>query len=204
MNPRFHPQDHHWLDYAAGQMDPASRSLLEAHLAFCDTCREQAGRTVDAGARLLAPAEPAPDRLLEGILARLKPAAAPQVGTETLPLPRSVWSLLPDLGGAAWKGALTRGFRFLEASPGLFLIHMEKGRPFPEHGHRGLERSLILAGGLRDGREVLEAGDFDESDATRVHTPVALADEDCWLLASLDGGIRFSGWRGALQRLAGK
>lgn len=81
---------------------------------------------------------------------------------------------------------------------------MEKGRPFPEHAHSGLERSVILAGGLEDAGSVMGAGDFDEADGSRIHSPVALPDEDCWLLASLEGGIRFTGWRGVLQRLAGK
>lgn len=206
MTPRFHPRAEHWLDYAAGHLDPPSRSLLEAHLAFCEPCRREAARNLAPGGDLLAglPAPAAPKALLDGILARLKRPEPPRVGAELLPIPQALWSLLPALDGAAWRGALTRGFRFLEAAPGLYLIHMRKGRPFPEHGHPGLERSVILAGGLKDGDALLEAGDFDEADGARVHAPVALPDEDCWLLASLDGGIRFTGWRGLLQRLAGK
>ncbi len=206
MNPRLHPREDHWLDYASGHLDPASRTLLEAHLAFCGICRREAGQDLAPGGALLAAmpeAEP-PAGLLQGILARLKAPEAPRVGGEALPLPRALWSLLTSLEGAAWHGALTRGFRFLEAGGGLFLIHMEKGRPFPEHGHRGLERAVILAGGLEDAGRVLEAGDFDEEDPSRVHAPVALPDEDCWLLASLEGGIRFTGWRGLLQRAAGR
>ena len=206
MNPRFHPREDHWLDYAAGQLDAASRSLFEAHLAFCEPCRRQAAQYTAPGGALLAglPDLPVPPAMLGGILARLKAPEPPRVGAETLPIPRSLWSLLPSLQGASWRGALTRGFRFLEAAPGLFLIHMEKGRPFPEHGHTGLERSVILAGGLKDAGSVMEAGDFDEADGSRVHSPVALPDEDCWILASLEGGIRFTGWRGVLQRLADK
>ena len=205
MNPRCHPADDLWLDYAAGQLDTPSRSLLEGHLAFCPACREQAERALAPGGAALAegPGIPAPAHLLGGILARLKPPAPPQVQGEPLPLPAPLWPLLPVLDGARWRHALTRGFRFLEASPGLYLIHMAQGSPFPTHGHRGLERCLILAGGLRDGDRVLEAGDFDETRPSQVHTPVALPDEDCWLLASLEGGIRFQGWRGWLQRLAG-
>lgn len=205
MNPRFHPTEDHWLDYASGQMEGASRNLLEAHLAFCETCRRQAARDLAPGGLLLSevPPAPVPTGLLGGILARLTPPEPPRVGAEVLPLPPALWPLLPPLRGASWRGALTRGFRFLEASPGLFLIHMRNGRPFPEHMHLGLERSVILAGGLEDAGTILGAGDFDEADGYRVHAPVALPDEDCWILASLAGPIRFTGWRGGLQRLAG-
>lgn len=206
MTPRFHPREDHWLDYGSGQMAGPVRSLMEAHLAFCGTCRRTAGRDLAPGGALLQalPQAPAPDGLLGGILARLGEPGPPRVGSEVLPIPRPLWCLLPPLEGLAWRGALTRGFRFLPVAPDLFLIHMERGRAFPEHGHAGFERSVILAGGLEDAGTVLEAGDFDEADGSRVHSPVALADEDCWILASLDGGIRFTGWRGLAQRLAGR
>ena len=205
MTPHGHPGADLWLDYAAGQLDRPTCSLLEGHLAFCEACREQARAATAPGGAALAegPEAPVPSQLLDGILARLKPPAPPRVGREVLPLPRALWPLLPALDGTAWRQALTRGFRFLEAAPGLYLIHMRRGCPFPAHGHRGLERCLILSGGLRDGHRLLEAGDFDETAPDEVHSPVALPDEDCWLLASLEGGIRFQGWRGVLQRLAG-
>jgi putative transcriptional regulator len=115
--------------------------------------------------------------------------------------------LLPDVAQASWRGALTRGFRFLQVpqlgGPDLFLIHMEAGRSFPCHDHGGLERTLVLVGGLQDAQGVMEAGDFDEAPPGHVHAPVALPDEDCWLLATLEGGIRLRGWRGLLQRVAG-
>lgn len=46
------------------------------------------------------------------------------------------------------------------------------------------------------------SGDFEEATASHIHAPVALPDEDCWLLATLEGGIRLQGWRGLLQRMA--
>lgn len=208
MNPALHPSEDLWVDYAAGQVDPANRTLLEAHLAFCESCRCLAAGASAAGGPTLgepAPSEPPPS-LLAGILARLKAPEPPRVGREALPLPRALWPLLPDLSAATWRGALTPGFRFLQVlqpdGPGLFLVHMEAGRPFPRHGHGGLERSIILSGGLQTEDGVMEAGDFEEAAPGHIHSPVALPDEDCWLLASLEGGIQFQGWRGLVQRLA--
>lgn len=208
MKPSHHPTEEHWLDFVLGQMDGASRALLDAHLAFCPDCRGRAAEVATPGGQWLlqTPVEEAPPALLQAILARVQAPMAPRVGTESLPLPEALWPLFPDLQAATWRGALTKGFRFLEV-PGvltspLYLIHMQKGRAFPRHGHRGQERSVILCGGLRDEDLVLEVGDFDEADESRTHTPVALADEDCWLLASMDSGIQFKGWRGWLQKLA--
>lgn len=211
-DPALHPTEDRWLDYATGQLDPASRVLLEAHLAFCSSCRTGLARWTTPGALALGTPQPAqsPDptlaALLPGLLARVKPVAAPQVQGEALPLPRSLWPLLPDLSRAQWRGALTPGFRFLSVpmaqGPDLQLVHIDAGRPFPRHGHGGYERQVILAGGLRDGNRQMEPGDFDEAEG-HTHAPIALPDEPCWLLASLDEGIRFTGWRGVIQRLAG-
>lgn len=210
MTPALHPSEELWFDFAAGQLDPATRTLLEAHLAYCEPCRKLASEAATAGALRLregAPSE-APIGLLAGIMARLKAPEPPQVGRERLPLPRALWPLLPDLRATTWRGALTPGFRFLQVrqpgGPGLFLVHMEAGRTFPRHGHAGLERSLVLSGGLRTEEGVMEAGDFEEATPGHIHAPVALPDEDCWLLASLEGGIVFQGWRGWLQRVAGQ
>ncbi len=205
MNPTHLRTGSPWAGVVTGHWRPPVRRPLAAPLGFCPACRHRAAEEARPGGALLASSQEAPPPgLLDGILARLKAPQAPRVGAETLPLPRQLWSLFPDLGKARWQGALTPGFRFLEVQPGLHLVHMAQGRPFPEHGHTGQELSVILAGGLKDGDKILEAGDFDEVGAEDAHAPVALPDEDCWLLASLEGEIRFRGWRGFLQRAAGK
>jgi len=211
MIPAHHPDENLWLEFVTGQLDPASRILLEGHLAYCGACRVQASGLAEPGGASLndqAPVEAVPPGLLASLMGKVKPPRPPAVGAEALPLPPAVWPLLQGLEKARWQGALTPGFRFLrvfqDGGPGLFLVHLKAGRPFPRHGHTSLERSLILTGGLRDEAGVLEAGDFEQTSEDRVHAPVALADEDCWLLASLEGTLRFKGWRGLLQQAAGK
>lgn len=58
---------------------------------------------------------------------------------------------------------------------------------------------MILCGGLQDEFGTLEAGDYEESTTDKVHRPMALPDEDCWLISSVEGGVRFSGWRSWFQ-----
>lgn len=210
MTPTLHPAEDLWLDYASGQVESATRILLDAHLAYCEPCRALAAEAAAAGAATLQSTQPLepPSGMLAGILSRLKAPEPPRVGQEVLPLPRALWPLLPDLSAASWRGALTPGFRFLQvlqpAGPGLFLVHLEAGHAFPRHGHAGLERSLVLSGGLRTEEGLMEQGDFEEAAPGHSHSPIALPDEDCWLMASLEGGILFDGWRGLLQRFSAR
>lgn len=210
MNATRHPSEELWQDYRSGQLDAASRRVLEGHVAACRECSSRGVVQVSAEEgffpHLPAPAPASP--VLDSILARVRqlpPLAQPTAGPERLPIPRVFWPLLPQLPGTGWRGALTPGFRYLDIplpeGPHLYLIHLRRGRRFPRHGHAGVERSVVLCGGLKDGRTLLEAGDFDEASHDRVHRPEALPDEDCWILASLQGTLRFTGWRGWLQAM---
>lgn len=210
MTPAHHPSDELWLDYASGQLDAASRWILEGHLAVCADCRSHALAQVpsDEGFFPHLPAPAPPPSLLASLLCRVRQVpfvTAPKVGRETLPIAPAFWPLLPQLPSRGWRGALTPGFRYLDLplpeGPHLYLIHLRRGKRFPRHGHAGIERSVVLCGGLQDADKIMEAGDFDEATAERVHEPRALPDEDCWILASLEGTLRFTGWRGWLQEL---
>jgi putative transcriptional regulator len=153
----------------------------------------------------LAPA-PLPADLFAKILDRIEVQSRPSPGA--LPLPDPILGLLP--GEPRWKGFLLRGFRFLrllEEAPrgaGLYLVHLAAGTAFPSHRHGGLEESVILAGGLEDGGLRFEAGDWASAEAATSHSPRALPDEDCWLVARMEEDIRFTGWRGLVQRLASR
>lgn len=209
MNPVHHPGAERLTDYALGRLDPSFRLVLETHLAFCEACRAQVPELADAAGDPLQalPAQALPGGLLPALLARVRALpgpAAPRCGNETLPLPAAVWPLLPNLDALSWQGAFSPGFRFLripapQSGLDLLLLHLRKDCPFPRHGHRGTEQSMILCGGLQDGFGTLEAGDYDEAGPDRIHRPRALPDEDCWLIASVEGGVRFSGWRGWFQ-----
>lgn len=209
MNPAHHPAEERLNSYALGRLDSSFRLVIETHLALCEACRV---RVSDAAAQLVdpvqnVPAQPLPEGSLSSLLKKVRalPAlAAPMCGRETLPLPVTTWPLLPDLGSLRWQGALSPGFRFLRlpsapSSADLFLLHLRKGCPFPRHGHLGVEQSMILCGGLQDEFGILGAGDYEESSTDKIHRPMALPDEDCWLISSVEGGVHFSGWRGWFQ-----
>ena len=210
MTPRLHPPDSRLLDHVVGSSDAAARALMDCHLALCDACAARILDLSQAGGSFLAQQEPlaAPPGLFARILDRIDQEPPPGSWLPSLlPFRAALAPWLPPDLSRGWRGALAPGFRFLELAAELprgvklYLIHMAAGMPFPEHRHLGLEEAVILAGGLADETGGLEAGDWDAKEEGTHHTPRALEDEDCWLVARMEGEIRFTGWRGLLQRL---
>lgn len=206
MSPRHHPPETRVLEHVAGGSDSAARALMDCHLALCEDCAMELADLSGPGGRFLA-AQPnlavAPDLFtrIQAQLAQTPPMPA------ALPFTRALGPYLPADFAKGWRGALTPGFRFLDLAVGLppgvglYLVHMVAGAAFPEHRHHGLEEAVILTGGLSDDTGLLETGDWGAMAAGSRHTPRALADEDCWLVARMEGAIQFAGWRGLLQRL---
>jgi putative transcriptional regulator len=206
MSPRLHPLETRLLDHAAGCGDPAASALMDCHLALCDACAARVADLSGPGGRFLAAQSPlpVPPELFARIQDRISrvppvPAAPPCISALAPCLPADL--------AKGWRGALTRGFRFLDLAVdlpkgvSLYLVHMAAGAPFPEHRHQGLEEMVILAGGLSDGNSRMEAGDWRGLEEGTRHAPRALAGEDCWLVARMEGEIRFTGWRGLIQRM---
>jgi len=71
-------------------------------------------------------------------------------------------------------------------------LRIPAGRPVPEHGHGGLELTLVLSGAFMDGEERFGPGDVQEANEDLVHTPHTVAGEDCICLAITDAPLRFS------------
>ena len=74
------------------------------------------------------------------------------------------------------------------------------GADVPDHGHEGLEMTLVLAGAYSDGRGRYARGDVDVADETVEHHPVAEPGAPCLCLAATEGRLRF---RALLPRIAG-
>lgn len=62
----------------------------------------------------------------------------------------------------------------------------------PDHGHRGLELTLVLQGAFRDETDRFGAGDIEIADQELEHTPVAERGLDCICLAATDAPLRFN------------
>lgn len=219
--PVGHPAAELLLGHVSGHAARHLRVVLEAHLELCEACREEVRRLAEPGGELLrraAPTDP-PPALWGRLTARLE-APAPPVPA-SLPLPRAAWAELGEepapgvaralgAGELRWRRALLGGGRIAlvdrdsASGSSLYLGEMGGGQRFPRHLHLGTEHVILLAGGYDDEVGSYQLGDFASYAPGTEHAPETLDGEACWILFQLEGGVRFRGWRGLVQRLLGR
>jgi putative transcriptional regulator len=73
------------------------------------------------------------------------------------------------------------------------LLYIPGGQAVPDHGHRGLELTLVLQGAFRDDSDRFGPGDIEIADEAMQHTPVAEVGQVCICLAATDAPLRFNG-----------
>ncbi len=205
-----HPSSDTLLEHATGQLDLALRAIVETHLDHCADCRTEVAACAAPGGAWLAArgGEVAPPPALwERLRAQLPERPAAPV--DGLPLPAAARGELPALGKVRWWRALLGGAKMAvlhdDAERGVKLMigRMPPGRVFPRHEHLGFEQMVVLSGGYDDERGEFLAGDFEVYEPGTAHGPQTLDGDDCWILFRIDGPVRFRGWRGWIQRLAG-
>jgi putative transcriptional regulator len=211
MNICHHPNEELLLDYASGSLGEGWSLAIATHLALCPTCRRAVDGLEALGGGMLANTAPASlsDNLLDAVLAKIdkepedKPTIAPVVssGTASGPapvLPQPLRGYLGgDVAGLRWQ-RLGLGARQIlipteEKSVTARLLLIPAGRPVPQHTHRGMELTLVLAGAFSDTTGAYGRGDFQEADEDLEHQPHAAPGEDCICLAVTDAPLRFSG-----------
>jgi putative transcriptional regulator len=61
----------------------------------------------------------------------------------------------------------------------------------PDHGHNGIELTLVLQGAFRDETGRFGVGDLEVADDTLDHTPIAERGAPCICLAATDAPLKF-------------
>lgn len=199
MTIKHHLSDQLLIGYAAGNLPEAFSLVVATHVSLCDECRAwlETFETV-GGAVLEAETAEMSEASLEVCLARLgqpetalKPA--PRRGLFPAPLAGYVGG---DLEKVRWK-PLGMGVRqaILPTAKGATarLLYVPAGQGVPDHGHRGLELTLVLQGAFRDEKARFGPGDVEIADERDEHTPIAEAGTDCICLAATDAPLRFKG-----------
>lgn len=211
MTIHHHPDDEILVSYAAGELSEACSLLVATHTALCPDCRAKVRAGEAIGGALVDDASPAAmsEDALNAVLARVErekdtatPApdpvadAASAQDVPVLPQPLRDYAG-GDLDGLRWR-RLGKGAHHIplvtgRGKPTARLLRIPAGQAVPEHGHNGLELTMVLCGAFRDEGVRYGAGDVESADSDIEHQPVAEPGEDCICLAVTDAPLRFNG-----------
>ena len=199
---RHHLNDALLMGYAAGHLSEAFGLVVATHVTMCDDCRARL-ESFEAlgGAVIEAEDETAVSTdALPRMMARLEVpvVSAPPKAPRKTSLPTPVAAYVGgDLDAVKWR-ALGGGVRqaILPTGPKatVRLLHIPAGQAVPDHGHRGMELTLVLRGAFRDATDRFGPGDLEIAGEDLAHKPVAEAGEDCICLAATDAPLRFAGF----------
>lgn len=182
-------------DYRVGTLPHAFAVVVAAHLSLCDKCRARHEVADLLGGALLANEPQAalnPDLRARVLGALDTPPPAPPVrGSGVFPAP-----VMAELGGGPprWRmlgGGIRQQILAADQTGSLRLLYIPPGKAVPEHGHRGLELTLVLQGSFADSKGEFRRGDVEVAHDDIDHQPLAGAGLPCICLAATDAPLRF-------------
>lgn len=200
MTIRHHLSDSLLMAYSAGQLPESFNLVVATHLSLCDECRARSDAFDTVGGALVQQADAV--AMGEGSLAAVMdridgmPQAtqrAPLRGAGIFPAP------LVDYVGGGLEAVKWRpiGMGVRQAilptadQASVRLLYIPAGVAVPDHGHRGMELTMVLQGAFADKTDRFARGDVEIADESLVHTPVAEPGMDCICLAATDAPLKF-------------
>ncbi|MDX1819698.1 MAG: ChrR family anti-sigma-E factor [Alphaproteobacteria bacterium] len=202
-NVKHHLTDSLLMAYSAGTLPEAFNLIVAAHISMCDECRARAASFDSVGGALLEEAEAvAMDdssfaetmRLItSGAMAPLPTPSRP-AGKSVLPAPVRDY-VGGDLDSVKWQSigmGVKQSILPTSKDASIRLLYIPAGTAVPDHGHRGMELTLVLQGAFVDETDRFGPGDIEIADEELNHTPIADIGEDCICLAATDAPLRFN------------
>ncbi|WP_299899456.1 ChrR family anti-sigma-E factor [uncultured Ruegeria sp.] len=198
---KHHLTDDLLMAYAAGSLPEAFDLMVATHLSLCDHCRARAGSYDAVGGHVLEEQTESiamSDTSLAAtmaLIAKGAPAAKPvRPNCPVLPAPLQdyVGGTVSDIRwrpvGMGVKQAILPTTK--DATARLLLI--PAGAAVPDHGHHGMELTMVLQGAFSDEVDHFARGDVEIADEDLEHTPLADISEDCICLAVTDAPLKFN------------
>jgi putative transcriptional regulator len=198
---RHHLTDEILMAYSAGTLPEAFNLVVATHISLCDECRAQLesfdaiGGAVmtDCGtAKVAEDSLEATMRLISAMPPADRPRRAPANAVFPAPLQEYVGG---DLSKVKWRsvgGGVRQSVLKTSRDASVRLLHIPPGVAIPDHGHRGMEMTLVLKGAFRDDLARFGRGDVEIANEDLEHTPVAEEGEECICLAATDAPLRFN------------
>jgi len=186
--------------YAAGTLGHAFSVVVAAHVSLCLECRARLEAHEHVGGAVLediSEVSVSAD-LKSSILARIDLPAPPepQRATRSGIFPAAVMATLKGRP-PKWKpvgGGIRQCIIEERAEGSLRLLYIPSGRAVPDHGHGGLELTLVLQGSFSDASGAFGVGDVEVAAEDVEHVPIAGEGLPCICLAASDAPLRFRGW----------
>lgn len=202
MTIRHHISDPVLMAYAAGELAEAFNLIVATHVSMCDDCRAQLAAFEAVGGAVIDLQDEAQmsGDALDAALARID--VLPQAmarsrsrsrGIFPAPLADYVGGALESVGWRSLGAGVRQAILPTDRRATARLLYIPAGARMPDHGHRGLEMTLVLQGAFADHSDRFGLGDIEFADEGMEHTPVAEAGLDCICLAATDAPLRFNG-----------
>ena len=188
------------MGYAAGILPEAFSLVVATQMSISDEARARLASYEAIGGGILEDSDEA----------EMKPNAFQKalkeidIPTEKRPLPPMVEGIFPkplqkyvgnDLNAIKWKN-IGRGVRQAilktDKHATARLIYIPAGTAMPNHGHNGLEMTLVLQGEFHDEEDFFARGDIEIGDENLHHTPTASGNGPCICLAASDAPLKFT------------
>ncbi|WP_071673534.1 ChrR family anti-sigma-E factor [Nioella nitratireducens] len=183
--------------YAAGTLPHVFEVVVATHISLCAQCRAGLEAHETAGGVVLEATNAAAlsDDLKADVLALLdidmpEPPAPKGSGIFPAPVMAALKNRPPrwkSLGFGVRQSILEHG-----SEGSLRLLHIPPGRAVPDHGHNGIEMTLVLQGSFADETGAFGVGDLEVAGDELEHTPIAGEGEPCICLAATDAPLRFT------------
>jgi len=196
---KHHIPDAMLVAYAAGSLEHPFALVVAAHVSLCEECRARLGAHESVGGALLEgqAEQTVSASMKDAIFSRLddEPTDGPEPAYERFgaypgPVMQALKGKPPrwkSVGGGVRQTLLHAGN---EGS--VRLLYIPPGKAVPDHGHNGIELTLVLQGAFRDETGRFGVGDLEVADDSLDHTPVAELGAPCICLAATDAPLRFN------------
>ena len=210
---KHHLTDALLMGYAAGTLPEAFNLVVATHISMCDDCRAALASYDAVGGAVMVESDPVSmaEDALATAMSRISASkhikrSAPKPVDYVFPEPLREYAG-GDLDRVKWRrvgGGVSQMVLQTANGASVRLLHIPAGTAVPDHGHRGVELTLVLQGAFVDATDRFAAGDVEVANEDLNHTPVAEAGVDCICLAATDAPLRFNGFMPRLaQRFIG-
>ncbi|MCK0151775.1 ChrR family anti-sigma-E factor [Marivita sp. S6314] len=205
MTVKHHLTDDLLMAYSAGDLPEAVNLIVATHISLCDECRASLDAYDAVGGAVLDTCDTA--MLSPGSLdAVLNMIHAQDSAVTDRPTPASRNdSILPapladyvagGLENVKWRPVgmgVKQAVLPTSSEASARLLYIPAGTAIPDHGHTGIELTLVLKGAFQDDDGYFARGDIEIASEDVHHTPVADISEDCICLAVTDAPLKFKG-----------